>query len=346
VKSVNAAGGINGHPVKVTLLDDGGSPTRSLAEAKQLIQQDHVQAIVGETSNNDGTWASYVASQGVPVIGGIPEEAPFLSNPDFYASGASVPVTLVGETTYAKSVGKNGFGILYCAELPICAQTGPLGKLAAGIAGMQFSSGSVAATAPNYTAPCLAMKGANTDALEVADNAAIVLRVVDSCATQGYKPTLATEAATAAPNWLSDSNVNGALIVNPDAPYTDMSNPAVAQFRTTVDKYYPGTSSNAEFSYGALYPWVGLQLFKAVANGASLTPTSNSAAIKKGMYGLHNETLNGLAPPLNYTPGKPAFINCYSISRIDNGSYQLVNGGKMSCLSAAQTATLGKGLAG
>ena len=86
-KYVNANGGINGHPVNVIVKDDAQNPATSLQDAKELVTQDHIVAMVGEESFVDSAWASYIAGAGVPVVGGINFEAPFVSNPDFYPSG-------------------------------------------------------------------------------------------------------------------------------------------------------------------------------------------------------------------------------------------------------------------
>ena len=51
------------------VLDDGGNGTTSLQQAKQLVESDHVIAIVGELSLVDTVWANYVQQKGVPVIG-------------------------------------------------------------------------------------------------------------------------------------------------------------------------------------------------------------------------------------------------------------------------------------
>ena len=58
--SVNAAGGVNGHPVKLTVLDDGGNPATALQDVKQLVESDHIQALVSDGSLADNSWASYV----------------------------------------------------------------------------------------------------------------------------------------------------------------------------------------------------------------------------------------------------------------------------------------------
>ena len=47
VKYTNAHGGINGHQIQYTPLDDQSNPTTGLANAKQLINNDHATAILG-----------------------------------------------------------------------------------------------------------------------------------------------------------------------------------------------------------------------------------------------------------------------------------------------------------
>src|ERR1700759_1448969 len=46
----NAHGGVGGHPVKLTVFDDGGNATTAITDVKQLITQDKVVAIVSDMS--------------------------------------------------------------------------------------------------------------------------------------------------------------------------------------------------------------------------------------------------------------------------------------------------------
>lgn len=52
---LNSAGGVQGHPIKVIALDDAGDPTRAIAAAKQLIEQDHVKFMVPDILDPDVT---------------------------------------------------------------------------------------------------------------------------------------------------------------------------------------------------------------------------------------------------------------------------------------------------
>jgi len=110
-KYVNAGGGINGHPVSVTVMDDGENPATSLQDAKALVTQDHIVAMAGEESFVDSSWASYIQKAGIPVVGGITFEAPFLSNPDFYPSGTTVVVGTVAIAVEAKALGLTHLGM-------------------------------------------------------------------------------------------------------------------------------------------------------------------------------------------------------------------------------------------
>src|SRR5580704_9367089 len=47
---VNANGGINGHPIKLYIETEQTNPAQIAADAKQLVQTDHVVGIIGNTS--------------------------------------------------------------------------------------------------------------------------------------------------------------------------------------------------------------------------------------------------------------------------------------------------------
>jgi branched-chain amino acid transport system substrate-binding protein len=66
--------------------------------------------------------------------------------------------------------------------------------------------------------------------------------------------------------------------------------------------------------------------------------------VKKGLYALKNETLGGVAPPLTFTPAKPAFIPCYFTEQVKGGKFASLNGNKPTCLTAAQSTALAAAL--
>ena len=67
VKTVNASGGINGHPVHVIYEDDALNPTTAETDAQDVLS-DGVVAIV-DASALDSIWEKTVAAAKVPVVG-------------------------------------------------------------------------------------------------------------------------------------------------------------------------------------------------------------------------------------------------------------------------------------
>src|SRR5229473_3458131 len=59
VDRLNAAGGINGKKIQLTVLDDQGEPSKAAANAKRLLTQDNVSLLV--LSSLSSTYAPVVA---------------------------------------------------------------------------------------------------------------------------------------------------------------------------------------------------------------------------------------------------------------------------------------------
>jgi len=332
--SVNASGGINGHPVKLYVEDDAGDPTQALQDVKTLVQVDHVQAILGSASIQESAFASYVQSAGVPMIGGLSQSPEWRTNPDFFPSGANELTLLAGLFGVMQDNHLKKFGLLYCAESPQCAEvstlTKSMSKLYSGT--NQVYAGEVAATSPNYDAQCIAAKSAGVDALYVLGNAAEIQHVDQNCAQLGLHDTPLADSGSASPTWLSSSFMNGMLIISSNADYDDTSTPGVAAFRAAIQKYAPSLLTSPQFTQSTISIWAAGKLFEAAAAKADIGPNSSGADIKKGLYALSGETLDGIAPPLTFVPGKPILVSCYFPLQIKGGKFQSPNGNQPECL--------------
>ncbi|HTW85879.1 MAG TPA: ABC transporter substrate-binding protein [Candidatus Sulfotelmatobacter sp.] len=68
VDEINAAGGVDGHPLKVTILDDQSDPTTAVNEVRQLLGQ-HVIAIIGSSlTQTSMAMVKDVQDAGIPMI--------------------------------------------------------------------------------------------------------------------------------------------------------------------------------------------------------------------------------------------------------------------------------------
>jgi len=85
----NAHGGIDGHPVKLDIIDDAGDPGRAVAAAHQLVA-DHVIAIVYDFDVGiELGYVNYLEQQGIPVVGGQDYDAVWEQNPDLFPTMAT-----------------------------------------------------------------------------------------------------------------------------------------------------------------------------------------------------------------------------------------------------------------
>jgi branched-chain amino acid transport system substrate-binding protein len=342
----NANGGINHHPVKLTVLDDGGSATTSAQDARQLVEQDHVMAIVGELSLNDGTWQNYVAQQGVPVIGAANYNPVFATNPDFFSTGSQTPALTYGVLAQAKADGATKMAVLPCAEAPACTQFLGLFKALGPLLGVNIVySPKITVTQPSYTANCLAAKSAGAKAMVILENSATVVRFANQCSQQGYTPTQLNLTGTVGTNWTSSSALSGAIGIESN-PVLAVTSGAMATYHAAIAQYASSLPSNSVYNELDVQAWDGAQAFALAAKRANVTPTSTPADVKKGLYTFKNETVGGLTPPLTFTAGKPAFTTCYFVTKVAGGKFTAPFGATGQCIAPATLPALAKALGG
>jgi len=341
--SVNASGGINGHKIDLIVKDDGNNPTTSTTMVHELIDQDHVIAIVGDSSDVDVTWASYAQSKGVPVVGGLPVNTTFITNPDFFGIGTNLLALNYATIQTAKDAGYTKVGFLYCAESPQCAQSVPAFQGAANLLGVTATIAKVSGTAPDYTAQCLQLKNAGTQTYEVGSGSQVVLRVLDSCRQQGVTAPLVQTDGTFQNSWTKDPNTEGTLGVELTAPWFDSAIPGVKQFQEQLQKYAPDVYNSDLYGPNSFYQWISGDLFEAAAKAGHLGDNPTAADVTKGLFALKNETLGGLIAPTTYQQGSkaaPAFNTCYFPIQIKGGKYVMVGSGKPTCINPAKLAPL------
>jgi branched-chain amino acid transport system substrate-binding protein len=224
---------------------------------------------------------------------------------------------------------------MYCAEAAVCAEgVAPL-KTAAGALGVPLVyDTSITYDAPNYTAQCLAAKEAGVDVLWIAQSVTATLSAGSSCAQQGYTPLELDDDGGITAAVLTASAFNNHIIsVQPDIPFSVKSTPGMKNMYTQLQKFDPSALTPANIGAEVQQSWAtGALIQKAAQLGGSAT----SADFIKGLYKLHNDTLDGLTTPLTYAPGKPHPINCWFYLRVQNGKFTTPYGLKAVCHSPIQ----------
>jgi len=295
-------GGIGGHPVKLNMVDDKEEPATGLAGAKDLVENKHVLAIVGEESATTAAWADYMLEKRVPVVGGTGNYKPYWTNPMFF------PLTTNGVTAnftvgdLAKKVGATKMGLVYCAEVAQCQSLQDLVKPGLARNNIQFVGGfAVSASAPNYTSQCLQLKSAGADAVEVATSVSPFQRMIQDCRRQGFTPKWIPTPGALQAKFLSKLTDDVIVGYSPNFPYW-ADHPAAAQYRDVMGKYAKGDVWRGE---DGTQMWTSLELLRQkILPHPSANPTSDD--ILAGLYALHDENLGGLlANKVTFTQGKP-----------------------------------------
>lgn len=327
VDLTNSKGGLNGHPVKLVSHDDQGDPAKSLQYVKQMVEKDHIVAIIGqEAPGTDIAWAKYVTDKGIPVIGGQSLDQAWENRPLWFSTNVTNPGWDLAQMRLAKNTGTKA-GLLLCAELANCKQAIPLLKSSAekvgvGWAGAQF----VAATAPDYTAQCAALKQAGADVVlpEVAGPTAV--RVIDACATQQYKPAIVMASALIDKNMLEDSAFDGAVGISV-APLWFGNAEFTREFRDAYTKLYPDEALNGFATLG----WQSAVVFAAAMAHAPDTVTPQTVA--DAMWAQPpNSTYGGWTQPLTFTKGKASTPgSCVWIAGIKDGQLTAPRGYQAVC---------------
>lgn len=329
--ATNAAGGIAGHKVQLTLEDDTFNPSNALTDAKTVVSDGVIEVL--DISALDTAFATTLQQANIPVIGAYSDAAPFFTNPDFYPQGETGDSINNAVMQIAKTAGAKSIGVLYCAEAPSCAQIAPgMAPIGTKIGVPVSYKAEIAATAPNYTAQCVAAQQAHINTIFIGDDAPVELKVAADCGQQNYNPIYVLQGGA------TDGSLFAGGLKNLNIQYADepffAKTAATQAFDAAMAKYEPGLVTNgALFIQNDWQAWISMQLLaKALTDGGLTTSTKPTAAmVVKGLDSFKGETLGGLTPPLTYTPGKAHHVSCWFTGVVKNGVPSVGNNGTYTC---------------
>jgi len=325
-KSVNARGGINGHPVQVLIGDHGGDEARGLSIARDFVENKHAVAL---SLNPNGTaMTDYAKSKSIPVIGSILTGPTWNSNPmEFPPFGAEL-ATSWGSAFLIKRSGMTKVASMFCAESADCEAGSERFAKATQEAGLQLvAKQRYSETQPDFTAECLQMRNAGAQAVYPTGSTAAMIRMAKSCSRQGFKPV-----------WLSptmDDSVasvpefENAIAYTPVFPwFLRTGNAGVEEYAAAIAKYAPDrmTKGNTFMAWA----WASAKLFEKAAEHVSDKPTSQD--ILNALWSMKGENLGGLIPPRTFVRDQPTpETYCAYEGRVQGGKWVAPQGLQLAC---------------
>jgi branched-chain amino acid transport system substrate-binding protein len=323
-----------GYHVKVYTVDGATSPTQVLNGAKQLVEQDHVFAVIGLSSLLFAA-APYLQSKGVPVIGGDYDGTEWLTTPSMFSVFPYEDFTMVSTTIgdIIKTLGGTNLATLGYSISPSSADTAKSFAMSAQDAGLK--AGYVNANVPfgstNVAPMVLAMKAAGIDSIYPVTTPNTALAAIVGLRQQGVDlkvPFLAeTEGDLLAGGQASLQQAKGTYettLYEPPQMNTTATNEIASYLKSAAKVTTPPTLNEymAYLSIDALVD--GLQ--KAGAH-----PTQ--ASFIQAMEGMTNYTGRGLlGSPISFAPsGRGSTAPCTYVVQWNGTGFQISLGGKPDC---------------
>lgn len=332
-KMMNAEGGINGHPVRVLVGDDGINDARGLAIARDFVENQG--AIALSWSSNDITGiANYAKSKHVPVIGTQTSQQVWFQNPYLFPMGPGAEASGWAEDYAVKNAGLTKVAVLWCVEAPASCKNAAnqVVKEAPSVGVQVVYNAGTSITEPDYTANCLQARSNGAQAVIVFMDENSLIRFAQSCHRQNYDPLLLGPGGD---DMTKLSDMNGLISAGGTFPWFVRSGaPGVAEYVQALQKYAPNlynSGSSAQTS-----AWLSAKIFQQAAEAqVPKEGKPTSAEILDGLWGIKHDTLGGLAGgglARTFTKLKPtsnAF--CTFIGKLENGQWVAVGGLNPQC---------------
>jgi branched-chain amino acid transport system substrate-binding protein len=326
---VNAKGGINGHPVEVYVEDTAGDAAKGLTVTQGMVEDQGVVYLHPEDPSLDNAIVEYTTQQGIAVGSPYAAYPIWNSTPGWFALGIqSFPNSQEAALQIVADAGMSSIAAVVCAEVAACgAVDESMSALAPETTVRYDGVFKVAASAPNYTAECLALKDKGSEVLYMGVSVDVAKKLVSDCATQDYKPFFFAPYHAFNPQWADIADVS-ALSMLPTIPWF-VDNAATADFRAAHSEF--GDLSTIDES--GMYVWVGLEAFRAAATAADLPENPTKEQVMDAMYALTGD-LGGLIASVTFTAGEPSpVIRCYFVAGLENGEFTTPQGDEPVCLS-------------
>lgn len=333
VKSVNEAGGLNGHPVRVFTMDDGGDPARSKANVQELVERRRVIAFIADFSLlTRGAHSQYLLERKIPVLGGEAATPEWTTRPNYFSVLSTAEVEVFGLLGDLKGLGKTKLAYVYCAESQECQNALGWIKKYGPDQGVQLVySSQISVAQPDFTAECLAARNSGADVVFFAGDDATIMRGATSCVRQSYSPLFASASVMQTDRMAQSPAFGGSgmKMFGNQAIFPwflKTGTPGIQEFATRIAKYAQSANTDGAMATG----WASAKLLEAALRSAPGNVTS--AEIFKGLWTLKNETLGGLIAPVSFSEGQPsAKGRCWFPTAIQDGKWVAPQGAVPRC---------------
>jgi ABC-type branched-subunit amino acid transport system substrate-binding protein len=321
--AVNAAGGLNGHPVQIDYCDDHGTAQGGSLCAQKLLVQDKALMMVGDDGVEEPSLIPTLTTAHTFSFGSMGASPQSLTSPRVFVIDPDEAEYWVMPQMFGKTTHK----VVYLPEESALAQEAAKANLAYLPKGVTAAPPvTIPSTATSFQSYCLQIKNSGADTVIPAMNVAQVPTLVQSCNQLGLtNVTWAFSSFEVTPQLVQ---VVSQLHV-PNLTVLGLGGGNVQQrFQADVSKYGPAAGGITDtLSESSINAWLAVRLLPQVVKGAgSLDASTIFAWLNKQT----NFTTMGATAPVDFAKSPIA-----QIPRLVNlsGAKGEISGGKLVTLN-------------
>jgi ABC-type branched-subunit amino acid transport system substrate-binding protein len=319
VKTVNAAGGVNGHTVSLQVCNDQASPNQGATCAQQAVSN-HVAAVIGGVQLGSTGVVPVLQHAGIPELSYPLLPAEFKS-PISWPIVSGVPAQNIG---LGEAMAKQGCKKVVAMAQDTPSATGSVPFLTAGVkaGGSEFVGTVTVPTTTTDLAPAvsqLVSKGA--DCVSIHGAGAEAQQFIEAIRQDAPQLKIGMTAAGLPQSTITALKGSANGIILADQPYPPNSDfPQVVAFRAAMSKYSPKEQADDL----ALVSWGQMNVLDQALK--SISGTINASAVSKALGSL-TKVDSGITPTFSFakTAGLknyPRLFNTNALSyTVKNGEY-------------------------
>lgn len=278
VDSVNAAGGVKGHKLKLQFCDTGYTVNGELSCAHQFVSQQVAAAVDPYfLADQSGAEVKLLQSAGIPVFGGQGLSPAELNSPDVYPLSSGLPGWTYGAVASLLKAGAKKISVL--------VDTNPGSQFAGQLLAAAAKSAGITAPVitgdpnadPTFSAAAAKATASGTNGVALFPSPVNVPKMIKALRQTGFqgKISLPTVILPAVFIKALGAAGNGVLADSQVALTTDTSNAGVQKYLADMKKY-----GNNQVTDASIFAWSAVQVFaKAIAGASSFNAKGISAAL-------------------------------------------------------------------
>lgn len=342
VQGVKAGVGLansEGWKFKYVVADAQTSPTAALSAARQLVERDHVDAVIAVSALTFSA-APYLASKGIPVIGAATDGPEWITTKNMFSVFGTADYHKVnsGLGDFLKLVGAKNLATMGYSVPPSTNLTAKASAVSAEQAGIKvgYKNSEFPLGSTNVGPAAIAIKNAGADALSAALLENTVFALITALHQNGVKltaPVLATgyggELLAAGP--AEKQAAQGAYFTMSYEPI-EMQTPATKQLASAMSKYagVPGDPDLNEY-----LGYVSVDLFKTALAKTGSNPSHEQ--LVNTILGIRNYDAAGLfgSHSIGFAMDQRGIYqgaqNCIWYVQFTGDKFQLVQGAAPLC---------------